>query len=301
MRRLSLLLGVVAAALVAPAVATGQSDYIVVLRDGTNVDAVVQEHVAQYGADVSHRYRHALRGYAARLTPAAVSALRRDDRVGFVTRDRGVFAAAAQTLPTGVDRIDGDLSSARSGDGVGSVHVDVAVLDTGVDLDHPDLNVVGGVNCHDGDDFEDRNGHGTHVAGILGARDDGEGVVGVAPGARIWAVRVLDDSANTATFATVVCGIDWVTSTRTDFDPANDIEIANMSLGGDGADDGNCGRTDGDVMHLAICNSTDAGGPLRRGRDERGRRPARLDPGCIRRGADGDRDVRHRREARRAE
>lgn len=260
MRKLTLIIGLVALALIAPVAAQAQSSpYVVVLEDGADASAVAQEHTRRFGADVSHRYRYALRGYAARLTPAAVSALRQDDRVLFVAPDRELFAAAGQILPTGVDRIDGDLSSALSGNGAGSVDVNVAVLDTGIDLDHPDLNVVGGVNCQDGDDFDDKNGHGTHVAGILGARDDSSGVVGVAPGARLWAVRVLDDTANAETLAEIICGVDWVTSTRTDDDPTNDIEIANMSLGGEGADDGNCGLTDGDPLHLAICNSTAAG------------------------------------------
>jgi subtilisin len=133
------------------------------------------------------------------------------------------------------------------------------VLDTGVDSDHPDLNVAGGVSCIQGaGDFEDGNGHGTHVAGSIAAKDDAEGVVGVAPGARIWAARVLN-AAGSGSFASVICGVDWATSTRTDADPTNDIAVANMSLSGGGADDGDCGATNGDAFHAAICNSVDAG------------------------------------------
>ena len=92
----------------------------------------------------------------------------------------------------------------------------------------------------------------------MGALDDGLGVVGVAPGVRLWAVRVLDDDGR-GTTKELLCGVDWVTATRLDADPANDIDIANLSLGGEGGDDGQCGRSDGDLLHQAICRSVDAG------------------------------------------
>jgi subtilisin family serine protease len=170
---------------------------------------------------------------------------------------------ASQTLPTGVDRIDGELSSTVSGDGSGSVPINVAVVDTGIDLTHPDLNVVGGRNCASDRDpsFDDHYGHGTHVAGIIGAKDNDEGVVGVAPGANLWAVRVASGIGQGST-ATALCGVDFVTGTRTDANATNDIAVANMSLGFFGAhigDDGNCGLTNHDALHLAICNSVAAG------------------------------------------
>jgi hypothetical protein len=85
----------------------------------------------------------------------------------------------AQTLPTGINRIDGDTSSTRSGDGTGSVNVNVAVVDTGIDSTHPDLNVVGGHGCAPGVGTLDGNGHGSHVSGTIAAKDDANGVVGV--------------------------------------------------------------------------------------------------------------------------
>ena len=134
------------------------------------------------------------------------------------------------------------------------MNVDVAVIDTGVDFDHPDLNVytAGATNCSTATTADDGNGHGTHVAGTIGALDNRIGVVGVAPGARIWPVRVLND-AGSGTWSAVICGIDYVTA------HASEIEVANMSLGGGGADDGNCGNTNGDAMHQAICRSVAAG------------------------------------------
>lgn len=104
----------------------------------------------------------------------------------------------------------------------------------------------------------DGNGHGTHVAGTAAAKDDTVGVVGTAPGARLWAMKVLDNSGNGST-STVMCGVNYVTSTKQDADTTNDIEVANMSLSGGGADDSDCGNTNNDPLHQAICNSIDEG------------------------------------------
>ena len=137
-----------------------------------------------------------------------------------------------------MDRIQGDASSTLSGNGSGVVNTAVAIIDTGIDVDHPDLNVAGGRNCSTGRSYDDGNGHGTHVAGTVAAKDDASGVVGVAPGAQVYAVRVLNN-AGSGSWSSVVCGIDWVTGLNTDSDPDNNIKVANMSLGGSGSDDGN--------------------------------------------------------------
>jgi subtilisin len=126
------------------------------------------------------------------------------------------------------------------------------VIDTGIDLDHPDLNVVGGVNCSNGNSFDDGNGHGTHVAGTIAAVDNGSGVVGVVPGARLWAVRVLNNQGS-GSFADIICGVNWVTAN------AGTIEVANMSLSGPGAEPSGSGCATGDAFHDAICNSVGAG------------------------------------------
>jgi subtilisin family serine protease len=93
----------------------------------------------------------------------------------------------------------------------------------------PTFSFAFGTGCVDGAGT-DEYGHGTHVAGTIGAIDNGEGVVGVAPGARIWSVRVLN-AEGSGTISGITAGIDWVTATREDQDPENDIEVANMSLG----------------------------------------------------------------------
>ena len=231
--------------------------YIVVLKDSASLDAALSDHRALTGARIGYTYRHALNGYSATLPTAALAAIKADSRVAFVSPDREVHATA-QSLPTGINRVDADTSSTLAGNGSGSVNINVAVIDTGINASHPDLNVVGGVDCAPGLGFEDGNGHGSHVAGTIAAKDDANGVVGVAPGARLYAVKVLTDAGAGLT-SNIVCGIDWVTSTRTDLDPNNNIAVANMSLGGGGSDDGNCGNSNNDAEHRAICNSVNAG------------------------------------------
>jgi subtilisin len=222
----------------------------------TDPAALAASQTKKLGATLSQVYKVALRGYAATVPASRLAELTSDPSVAYVAPDTPV-AAAAQVLPSGVDRVDGDLSSTLSGDGAGSVNLNVAVIDTGIDPSHPDLNVVGGVNCSKARSFVDEDGHGTGVAGLIAAKDDAIGVVGVAPGARLWAVRVFNK--NIATTSMMLCGVDWVTSTRTDSDPSNDIAVANMSVIGKGRDDGNCGLTNKDPFHQAICRSVAAG------------------------------------------
>jgi subtilisin len=247
------------ATFVAPAAAQGgaagdgSDRFIVVLKDSARPGNVADALDARAGVSVGHVYRHALRGFSARMPESRAAALERQDRVDYVQRDRKV-SIQAQTLPTGINRVDADASPTADIDGADErVNVDVAVIDTGVSLNHPDLNVFRQRNCALlGLNGNDQNGHGSHVAGTIGALDNSDGVVGVAPGARIWAVKVLN-ALGIGLNSDVICGIDYVTAN------AGQIEVANMSLGGSGSDDGNCGNTSGDAMHQAICDSVAAG------------------------------------------
>ena len=149
-----------------------------------------------------------------------------------------------QTLPEGVDRVDADQNATANIDGVNDpLDVDIAILDTGIDLDHPDLSVfynqsfINGAATGDDDNY-----HGTHVAGTAAAIDNGIGVVGVAPGARLWALKVLNKNGS-GSFADIIEAIDFVTGN-------GQIEVANMSLGGTGKLDS---------LRLAIQNSVAAG------------------------------------------
>ena len=227
--------------------ATGR--YIVVLKGSADPGAVAQRHTRSYGAQVAQLYGSALKGYAAVVPAKRLDALRADADVEFVAADARI-EVAEQTTGTGVRRIN---AAAKANRGAG---VNVAVIDTGIDTSHPDLaaNVAGGVNCAGGGkrNYSDGHGHGTHVAGIVAALDNGNGVVGVAPEAKLWGVRVLDDNGWGWT-SWLVCGIDFVDSES----PARggSITVANMSLGGIGADDGNCGKTNADAMHYAVCRA----------------------------------------------
>ena len=238
--------------------------YIVKLQANQRAQDVVPEIARQHGLGLGHVYSHAFNGFSAKIPAARLKVLKEDSRILSVLPDQFVNLVArggktkggksetplpAQIIPTGVKRINGDLNSTMAGNGSGSVDADVAVIDTGITA-NSDLNVVGGVNCLSGSpkNYKDGNGHGTHVAGTIGALDNASGVVGVAPGARLWAVRVLDSNGS-GSWSSVICGIDYVAS------KASTIEVANMSLGGPG-NVGSC--TDGG-MREAICNATSAG------------------------------------------
>jgi subtilisin family serine protease len=228
--------------------------YIVTLKAGVAAARTAERLGSERGARVRHVYSSALNGFSAELTDAEVAALKADPDVLAVTPDYEL-QLFADDVPTGVRRSTADTNPAASiGSGTNPVAVDVAVIDTGVDVNHPDLNVVGGVNCStDGSDsYDDIYGHGTHVAGIIGALDNGIGVVGVAPGARIWSVRVFRSDGNggiTGDVSDLLCAVNWVT------EHADTIKVVNMSLGAF-APEGSC--TDGG-LHQAICQSVAAG------------------------------------------
>ena len=206
------------------AAAPAAARYIVVLKDAVDSQAVADLHAARYGASVDHVWSVALHGYSAVIPNDRVAAVRADQNVAYVVPD-GVATATAQVLPWGVDKIDADLSSTLAGNGSGAItNVDAYVIDTGIDASHPDLNVVEFKSFANGPKT-DCNGHGSHVAGTIGAKDDSNGVVGVAPGIRLHAIKVLN-CAGSGSWSSVISGINYVASTTAR--PA----VANMSLGG---------------------------------------------------------------------
>lgn len=210
----------------------GVPSHIVVLKSGVSTDAAARGMAQVLGMRVTNTYRYALNGFAATLSPSQLAALRSDPRVAYIEPNQ-VWTIAAQTIPTGVRRIFATNNANIDIDGTDDwrVDVDVAVIDTGIGT-HSDLNVVRRVNCVSflpwtascSNGGTDGNGHGTHVAGTIGALDNSIGPVGVAPGARLWGIRVLNNQGSGYTNQ-IIAGIDFVRAN------AASIEVANMSLG----------------------------------------------------------------------
>jgi subtilisin family serine protease len=142
-----------------------------------------------------------------------------------LTANSGMTMAALRPEITwGVERV----GAPAAWDYTQGAKVRVAVVDTGIYTEHPDLKgkVDGGYDAFTKTElkasYQDKNGHGTHVAGTIGALKDGRGVVGVAPKARLYAVRVLDEDGS-GSISGIVDGIIWCAN--------NGIQVANMSLG----------------------------------------------------------------------
>ncbi|CAA9518442.1 MAG: hypothetical protein AVDCRST_MAG13-3218, partial [uncultured Solirubrobacteraceae bacterium] len=236
---------------------TAPGPYIVVYESGVADPLEKTRGVERrLGVRSRARFSRAVEGFAGTLTPRQVRALGDDPQVAYIAPDRprsiagSVALRSGETAPTGTRRIGAATTSTTRE----AATAGVAVVDTGVDLDHPDLAVGAGRDCTGTGSADDDNGHGTHVAGSIGARNTGAGVVGVAPGTTIHPVKVLD-AAGGGTDSEVICGLDWVAGNAR----ALRIGVANLSLGGPGVDDGACGARAFDPLHAAICKLTDGG------------------------------------------
>ena len=260
MRSLRILLPIVLGLALLPSIPAGAgssttSTYIVSLRRDRNPEATAAEHNARYGVKAERYFHSAIKGYSTTTSEERAARLRDDPSVLTVSKSR-TFHAAAQTVPTGVSRVDADTVPG-SGEGVY-----VAVMDSGIDLQHPDLaaNIAGGTDCDGADtgNYDDQNGHGTHVAGTIAAIDNSIGVRGVAASAKLYAVRILDKNGS-GTDVTILCGLEWIYNRAPTFGGV--IRVANMSLEAaiTNVDDGNCGYTIGDPVHQGICAVVGAG------------------------------------------
>ena len=240
--------------------------------------------VENLGAEIVYRYNSSLTGFTfnapnQKITDNIVAVLSADPRVKFIEQDKTVVPFSEE-LPTGLERIDaGKLYTIHKMSSF-SANVDIAIIDSGIDLDNPDLNVYSNISmvipqlsephlsqsisgdsnsivnknidiqklgldikstngnirtlnppftANPSSSSDDYCGHGTHVAGIAAAKANSLGVVGVAPGARLWAIKVLDYNKLTGqcegSISSIIAAIEYVTKLK------DKIEVVNLSLG----------------------------------------------------------------------
>lgn len=241
--------------------AESSNKYIVVLNeeiDPASIDIQVRKEkvnakalglLKKYEIDGSpeETYQSALKGFTVKLTPGQARQLGSDNAVKIIEPDAVISLSPikatakpapptptpTQSIPWGITRVGGVTTTPAA---------TAWIIDSGIDLDHPDLNVdltrsksfLGAKTTPD-----DQNGHGSHVAGTIGAKNNTIGVIGVAPGVKLVAVRVLDRSGSGSTSG-VIAGVDYV--------KANGVagDVANMSLGGGVSD----------ALDLAVLNAS---------------------------------------------
>ena len=245
MRKLSVLafagLPLIALAQPAQAQVAGEKvpgSYVCVFKKGAvsrgNAAAEANRAAQAGGAQVTHVYSVALQGFAANAAPDAVERMQAaNPNIAYCEQDQvfsippiqqagaptgGISAQSTQETPWGIARVGG---------GAAGTFATAWVIDSGIDLDHPDLRVdlARSRSFIRDNSPDDANGHGTHVAGTIAALDNTIGVIGVAPGALVVSVRVLDRRGS-GTTSGVIAGVDYVAQ------HGRPGDVANMSLGG---------------------------------------------------------------------
>ena len=196
----------------------------------------------RHGITPVHVFAHATRGFAALVPPGVRARLASDPDVVALIPDRAVHAirkpdgkpgkggggkgggSNAQVVPEGIARVGAQPGALAYTDaGVG-----VAIVDTGIDITHADLTPSLAQFSAYGTSAQDDSGHGTHVAGTVAAANNAIDVVGIAPGATLYAVKVLSASGS-GYDSDIIAGLDWIAANVGAHSPA--IKVANMSLG----------------------------------------------------------------------
>ncbi|WP_431802784.1 S8 family peptidase [Halobacillus andaensis] len=190
-------------------------DYLIGFKNDARSNAVTS-----LGGEVEHQYKH-MNVVKAKLPEQAVDALSKNPTIDFVEKDHEA-QAFEQTTPEGISQINADDVQEDGNSGSG---VKVAVLDSGIEADHEDLDVAGGESfvSEEPDPYNDQNGHGTHVAGTVAGVDNDLGVLGTAPESDLYAVKVLNGEGS-GSYSDIAAGIEWAID--------NDMDVINMSLGG---------------------------------------------------------------------
>jgi subtilisin family serine protease len=244
---------VVASCLIA-AVSAGPPEKIPVIigfKDKPDSDLI-----RAYGGEIKYEY-HIIPAIAASLPEKAIEALKKNPNIEYIEQDCKV-TIAEEVLPWGIDRIDAELvwNGTQGGHDVGlgrnaGEGIKIAIIDTGIDYTHPDLanNVKGGHRFLENgaindSNFMDDHGHGTHCAGIAAAGDNEIGVIGVAPKAHLYAVKIFD-SDGIGWLSDLIAGVEWSTD--------NGMNVISMSL---------CTRSDASLLHQA-CDTAYSNGIVR--------------------------------------
>ena len=236
---------------------------IVVLKaDAPSAASVASDAESTLGGTKGFVYNEALKGFTITLSRTAADQLAKDPRVAYVMDDRllkntgleqpqPVQTPQAETTPSGIARTL--ATNTKTFADKKDVDATIAVLDTGIDLTHPDLNVTESVSfVGDNARGNDVYGHGTHVAGTIAARMNDQGVVGMAPGAKLWAIKVLGDDGS-GYLSQIIAGIEYIAQNSAK------IDVVNMSFGGTGDASTTCGTDSKDAYHQAICGAVAKG------------------------------------------
>jgi len=222
---------------------TGKRDVVVGVADDHGL-----QQAREQASSITHEFdfEDIGKAVAGRFPAEAVQGLQQNPHVRYVEAD-GEYHALGETLPWGIDRVDADVLHSNGDTGAGA---EIAILDTGIDSDHPDLqaNIQGGKafgdiycgsaggGCRFGGSpndntcnyaWDDDNDHGTHCAGTADAIDNSEGVIGVSTEADLYAGKVLD-GCGSGSLSAIAAGIEWAAD--------QGFDVASMSLGASSGD-----------------------------------------------------------------